>query len=83
MNKNVLISIIIWLCLAGVIFYLADDIQNPNKLKNLVQFKSQHTFILTREDDGGTATGKIYERIFPLLQGRESFVGEKEMLEGR
>ncbi len=35
MNRNVFISIVIWLCLAGVIFYLADNIHNPNKLASL------------------------------------------------
>lgn len=32
MSRNVLISIVIWLSLAGVIFYLADRVHNPNKL---------------------------------------------------
>lgn len=35
MSKNTFISIIIWIALAGLIYYLADNIQNPNKLQRL------------------------------------------------
>lgn len=35
MSKNTLVSILIWLALAGMIYYLADSIQNPNKLHTL------------------------------------------------
>ncbi len=35
MTKNTLISIMLWVCLAAVIYYFADNIQNPNKLSHL------------------------------------------------
>jgi len=35
MSRNSLISLIIWLCIAGVIYYLADGVQNPNKVSTL------------------------------------------------
>jgi aspartyl protease family protein len=35
MTKNTLLSLIIWLGLAGLIYYFADSIQNPNKLYRL------------------------------------------------
>ena len=35
MSKNGLFLSIIWLCLASVIYYLADNIQNPNKMHAL------------------------------------------------
>lgn len=35
MSKNNLLIAFLWLCLAGVIYYLADGIQNPNKLETL------------------------------------------------
>ena len=49
MSKNAFISILVWLCLAGVIFYLADSIQNPNKLPAL---GNAHEVILKRGLDG-------------------------------
>lgn len=35
MSKNSLVVSIIWLVLAGLIYYLADNIQNPNKINKL------------------------------------------------
>lgn len=35
MSKNSLFITAIWLCIAGAIYYLADDIQNPNKVNTL------------------------------------------------
>lgn len=35
MSKYSLIVAFIWLCLAGVIYYLVDSIQNPNKVETL------------------------------------------------
>jgi aspartyl protease family protein len=35
MNRNVFISIVIWLCLASVIYYLAEGVHSPNKLSKL------------------------------------------------
>jgi len=35
MSKNGLFLSIIWLCLGAVIYYLADNIQNPNKMHAL------------------------------------------------
>lgn len=35
MNNNSIIAIIVWVALAGLIYYLADGIQNPNKLNSL------------------------------------------------
>jgi aspartyl protease family protein len=32
MSKNGLFLTIVWVCIAAVIYYLADNIQNPNKL---------------------------------------------------
>lgn len=49
MSRNVLISIIVWLCLGGVIFYLADSIHNPNKLASL---GNTHEVVLKRGPDG-------------------------------
>ncbi|MEK9826141.1 MAG: retropepsin-like aspartic protease [Methylotenera sp.] len=49
MNRNVLISITIWLCLAGVIFYLADNIHNPNKIATL---GNSNEVVLKRGVDG-------------------------------
>lgn len=49
MNKNAFISILVWLCLAGIIFYLADSIQNPNKLTTL---GNAHEVVLKRGLDG-------------------------------
>lgn len=49
MSRNTLISIAIWLALAGVIYYLADSIQNPNKIYNLGNSSS---VVLKRGLDG-------------------------------
>nr|WP_294838961.1 retropepsin-like aspartic protease [uncultured Methylotenera sp.] len=49
MSRNTLLSIIIWLALAGVIYYLADSIQNPNKIYNLGNTSS---VVLKRGLDG-------------------------------
>jgi aspartyl protease family protein len=35
MKNNSFIAIIVWVALAGLIYYLADSIQNPNKLNSL------------------------------------------------
>ena len=35
MSRNSLIIAFVWLSLAGLIYYLADGIQNPNKLHTL------------------------------------------------
>ncbi|EIJ65823.1 clan AA aspartic protease, TIGR02281 family [Candidatus Nitrosopumilus salaria BD31] len=32
MSKNGLFLTIVWICIAAVVYYLADNIQNPNKL---------------------------------------------------
>jgi aspartyl protease family protein len=34
-SKNSLFITALWLCIAGAIYYLADDIQNPNKVNTL------------------------------------------------
>ncbi|ACT48466.1 retropepsin-like aspartic protease family protein [Methylotenera mobilis] len=49
MSRNTLLSIIIWLTLAGVIYYLADSIQNPNKIYTLGNSSS---VVLKRGLDG-------------------------------
>jgi aspartyl protease family protein len=49
MTRNTLFSIIIWLALAGVIYYLADSIQNPNKIYRLGNASS---VVLKRGLDG-------------------------------
>lgn len=49
MTKNTFISLSIWLCLAAVIYYFADGIQNPNKLKHLGNADS---VVLKRGPDG-------------------------------
>lgn len=49
MSKNTLISLIAWIALAGLIYYLADNIQNPNKLSRLSDGSS---VILKRGLDG-------------------------------
>ncbi len=49
MSRNTLISIAIWLALAGVIYYLADSIQNPTKIYNLGNSSS---VVLKRGLDG-------------------------------
>lgn len=35
MSKQGFFYTIVWLCLAGLIYYLADGVQNPNKIKTL------------------------------------------------
>jgi len=49
MSRNTLLSIIVWLALAGVIYYLADSIQNPNKIYTLGNTSS---VVLKRGLDG-------------------------------
>ncbi len=49
MSKNTLVSIILWIALAGLIYYLADSIQNPNKLADLGNSSS---VVLKRGLDG-------------------------------
>jgi aspartyl protease family protein len=49
MTKNTLFSLIIWIGLAGVIYYFADSIQNPNKLYRLGNADS---VVLKRGTDG-------------------------------
>lgn len=44
-----MISIIIWIALAGLIYYLADNIQNPNKLYHL---GNSNSVVLKRGLDG-------------------------------
>jgi len=49
MSRNTFIAIIIWCMLAGLIYYLADSIQNPNKLNRLGEAQ---TVVLKRGLDG-------------------------------
>jgi len=49
MSKNTLVSIIVWIALAGLIYYLADNIQNPNKLYRL---GNDSSVVLKRGLDG-------------------------------
>jgi len=49
MSRSTLISILIWTALAGLIYYLADSIQNPNKLYRLGNASS---VVLKRGLDG-------------------------------
>jgi len=49
MSKNTLVSIIVWITLAGLIYYLADNIQNPNKLYRL---GNDSSVVLKRGLDG-------------------------------
>lgn len=49
MTRNTFGAIIIWCMLAGVIYYLADSIQNPNKINRLGQ---ENTVVLKRGLDG-------------------------------
>ena len=49
MTKNTLFSLIIWIGLAGVIYYFADSIQNPNKLYRL---GNSDSVVLKRGTDG-------------------------------
>ena len=61
MSKNTLFSVVIWLALAGVIYYLADSIQNPNKIYNLGNTSS---VVLKRGLDG-------HYRSEALINGRK------------
>lgn len=49
MRKNTLISLVVWILLASIIYYLADSIQNPNKLDRL---GSGDSVTLKRGPDG-------------------------------
>lgn len=49
MTRNTLFSLIAWFILAGVIYYFADNIQNPNKLSRLGNADS---VVLKRGPDG-------------------------------
>jgi len=49
MSRNTLLSITVWLVLAGIIYYLADSIQNPNKTYTLGNASS---VVLKRGLDG-------------------------------
>jgi aspartyl protease family protein len=49
MSKNTLVVVCIWLALAGLIYYLADNIQNPNKINRLGE---ANTVVLKRGLDG-------------------------------
>ena len=50
MSKNSLFFGLIWLSLASLLYYLADNIQNPNKLGNLGN--DPHAVVLKRGLDG-------------------------------
>ena len=49
MSKNTLVVSVIWIILAGFIYYLADNIQNPNKIGRLGEAS---TVVLKRGLDG-------------------------------
>jgi aspartyl protease family protein len=49
MSKQNLLIAFFWLCLASLIYYLADSIQNPNKLETL---GASNSFMLKRGLDG-------------------------------
>jgi aspartyl protease family protein len=49
MSKNTIFVAIIWFALAGLIFYLIDNIQNPNKIARLGE---NSTVVLKRGLDG-------------------------------
>lgn len=49
MTRNTFVAIIVWCLLAGLIYYLADSIQNPNKLNRLGE---SETVVLKRGLDG-------------------------------
>lgn len=49
MSRNTIFVAMIWFALAGVIFYLADNIQNPNKINRLGE---DSTVVLKRGLDG-------------------------------
>lgn len=49
MSRNTIFVAIIWFALAGLIFYLIDNIQNPNKIERLGE---NSTVVLKRGLDG-------------------------------
>jgi aspartyl protease family protein len=49
MSRNTLVVAIIWFALAGLIYYLTDNIQNPNKINRLGE---DSTVVLKRGLDG-------------------------------
>lgn len=49
MSRNTLVVAVIWFMLAGLIYYLADNIQNPNKINRLGE---DRTVVLKRGLDG-------------------------------
>ena len=49
MSRHTLIFATIWIALAGVIYYIADGIQNPNKISKL---GDASTVVLKRGLDG-------------------------------
>ncbi|MEI8361988.1 MAG: retropepsin-like aspartic protease [Betaproteobacteria bacterium] len=49
MTRNTIFVAIIWIALAGLIFYLVDNIQNPNKIDRLGE---NSTVVLKRGLDG-------------------------------
>jgi len=49
MTRNTIFVALIWIALAGLIFYLADNIQNPNKIDRLGE---NSTVVLKRGLDG-------------------------------
>jgi aspartyl protease family protein len=49
MTRNTFFALVVWCLLAGLIYYLADSIQNPNKLNRLGQAE---TVVLKRGLDG-------------------------------
>lgn len=49
MSKNTIVVGLIWFALAGLIFYLIDNIQNPNKINHLGE---NSTVVLKRGLDG-------------------------------
>lgn len=49
MSKHTIVVSIIWLALAGLIYYLVDNIQNPNKINRLGE---NSTVVLKRGLDG-------------------------------
>ncbi len=49
LSRNTLISIVIWIILASVVYYFADNIQNPNKLNRL---GNNESVVLKRGPDG-------------------------------
>lgn len=49
MSRNTIAMAVLWLTLAGLIFYLVDNIQNPNKINRLGK---DSTVILKRGIDG-------------------------------